>query len=179
MQHVIDTIFRQVNPVMIDSEVNKIRDIRLDMRDIQSSIDTLNTQLNVWEKINPFSQSDEKKELKYLKDELKFYQKEQRKIKDFLRAEILAIIKASPPLRMKATVSSMEDTIKRYRSRLKGRKNSQGSQPNRHAEVRELQHLIRELDVLLENQFGFEQGMFREPEMVEAVLSRVLDSRGV
>ncbi len=177
MQQVIDTIIRQLNPVMIRAESDKIRDIQLDVRDIKGSVAALKDQLNVWEKLNPFSHSEEKKELKYLRDELKFYKNELKIIKDGLRAEIRSIIEASPPLRMKATVSEMEDAMDRLQSRLKRGGNKNASHLNKYAEIRSMRDNIRELDILIQNQFGFEKGLFREHEMVEAVLQEVLNSR--
>lgn len=177
MNSVIHTIINQLNPALIESELDKIRDIRLDMRDIRFSIDSLRGELNVWEKLNPFSQSDEKRELKLLKDEMSFYKGELKTIKERLRVEIRSIIESSTPLRMKATVSSMEDSLETILRRLKRSKSKQASSIRRIPEMQTLSGQVRELDIMIEQEFGFERGIFQEHEMVESVLQTLLDGR--
>lgn len=175
MKILIEKIVNQLDPVMIESEVGKIRDINLDMDDIRVIIDGLKEEMNVWEKLNPFSQSEEKKELKYHKGELRFYQKEYDAITNQIRGSIRSVIQSTPSLRMKATVSDMQRTVDNLRSKLRLRQNQSGKNHSRAREIGDLEKQIHVLDVLLENEFGFTPGRLSENEMTEIVLREILN----
>ena len=76
MQNLIQTIVSQLDQKFLEIEFAKIRDIQLDMQDIEHSIQDLRSEVTLWDRLNPFSQAEGKQELKSHKGELKFYKKE-------------------------------------------------------------------------------------------------------
>ena len=176
MQQVIKIIVDQLDSRFIDSEFSKIRDIKLDMEDIKDSIEDIKSELSLWDRLNPFSQKEDKQELKYHKGELKFYKKEYNTITDKIKEHIRHAIAATPSLQIKATVSDMDMSIQSLKSKLRMSHNRGGSSRRLHRlqDFHHLEQQVAHLDKLLYNQFGFEPGRLQENTMVNAVLEYLL-----
>lgn len=170
MEILIQQLFDRLDQRLLDSELKKIRDITLDMEDIKMSLEELKSEVGLIDRLNPFSRSEEKQELKATQGELKFYKKEYNLITGQIRNHIHDVIESTPALQMKGIVSEMYFTLEDLRKKLKRKGVS-----SKMSQISLLESHVVEMNRLLSVEHGFEDSWLKKNEIVGLVMQRILD----
>jgi len=165
MRNLVDAVLVNIEAASIQELVAMKIEAEDILEEIRSDLESVKPEISFWERLNIFETSEnEERELQYRRELLA-----ERRHLNALQSEIREIIVAAIDRTFSARLKLNYTILLRQAESLKAKGNSKVKIKGKS----KLMDLLVEMDKELSDRFGFEYGLVKEEELVEAIIERL------